>query len=139
MKTVMLFGTFDIFHAGHLSLLQQSRQLGDRVVVVAARDVNVEKVKACRPIHSEKERLKLLQHLTLVDEAVLGDIKDVYKIIRKMKPDVIALGYDQEAFVDKLKIKLIEFGLNTKIVRLKPYRTATHKSTKIKQQLLKTL
>lgn len=136
MKTVLLFGTFDLFHAGHLSLLKQAHKLGDRIVVVIARDVNVKKTKGQLPLHDEKERLELLKHIDLIDEAVLGDAKDVYKVIEKIKPDVIALGYDQVAFTDKLQAKLTEFKLVTKIVRLKPFQEKTKKSSKLKAHLL---
>lgn len=139
MKTVMIFGTFDLFHAGHFNLLKQAKKLGESLIVVVGRDANVKKIKGQLPVHSEKERLELLQHIDFVDAVVLGDKTDMYKKIKEIKPDVIALGYDQEVFVDKLQTKLDEFKLATKIVRLKPYKSSMYKSSKIKQHLLKTL
>lgn len=139
MKTVLLFGTFDLLHVGHLSFFKQGRKLGDRLVVVIARDVNVKKIKGQLPLHNEKERLELLKHIDLIDEALLGDPKDIYKVVKKIKPDVIALGYDQVAFTDKLQSKLTEFKLATKIVRLKPFQEKTKKSSKLKAHLMMSI
>lgn len=139
MKTVLLFGTFDLLHAGHLNLFKQARKLGDKVIVIVARDVNVKKIKGELPLNSEKERLELLQHLDLIDQAVLGSKTQVYGIIKKIKPNVIALGYDQAAFIDSLQIKLAAFKLNPKIVRLKPYQAGSKKSSRLKKQLLKSV
>ena len=139
MKTVMIFGTFDILHVGHLDLFKQAKKLGERLIVVVARDLNVKKVKKNGAINDEKERLELLQHVNLVDTAVLGGTKDVYRVIKQNKPDVIALGYDQKEFTDKLESKLKEFKFTTKIVRLKPYKAGTKKSGTIKSLLLKSL
>lgn len=135
----MIFGTFDILHLGHLDLFRQARKLGDYLIVVVARDVNVKKIKKNQAINNEKERLELLQHIDLVDKAIWGDTRDVYKVIRTYKPDVIALGYDQKEFTDTLKDKIKEFKLAAKVVRLKPYKAGTKKSGKIKSLLLKSL
>ena len=74
----------------------------------------------------------------LLSEEYIQDIREVEKlaqIIKKIKPDVIALGYDQIAFTDKLQEKIQEFGLNTKVVRLKSYKNGNHKSSKILKRL----
>ncbi|OGH64225.1 MAG: hypothetical protein A2821_04000 [Candidatus Magasanikbacteria bacterium RIFCSPHIGHO2_01_FULL_41_23] len=139
MKTVMVFGTFDILHVGHLDFFKQARKLGDYLLVVVARDVNVKKIKQNEAINNEKERLELLQHIDLIDKAIWGDTRDVYKVIRTYKPDVIALGYDQKEFTDTLKDKMKEFKLSTNVVRLKPYHAENKKSGKIKSILLKSL
>jgi len=139
MKTVLLFGTFDILHVGHLNVFKQAHKLGDRVVVIVGRDVNIKKIKGQAPVNSEKDRLELLKHIDLIDEAVLGAKDKVYELIKKINPDVIALGYDQQAYVDKLPAKLAEFKLKPKIVRLKPFQTKTKKSSKLKAKLLKSL
>lgn len=135
MRTVMIFGTFDLVHAGHLRLLQQARRLGDRLIVIVARDQTAARVKGEAPFHSERQRREILRHIDLVDEAILGDIKDVYKIVRQRRPEIIALGYDQRVFVAELKIRLKDWGLKTRLVRLKAYRPATFKTGKIKQYL----
>lgn len=135
MKTVMVFGTFDIVHAGHIRMFKQALKHGDRLVVVVARDVNVKKVKAASPLHTEQERYELLCHIDLVDKVILGHKIDPYGPIMKTKPDVVALGYDQKEYADKLSEKLAKRGLLPRVVRLKPYRKKNLKSSKIKKYI----
>lgn len=134
MKKVIVFGTFDIFHKGHESFLRQARKHGDFLIVVVGRDAVVEKVKGKKPKNNEKERLAKIKELGLADKVVLGHLRDMYFHIRKYKPDVIGLGYDQTAFVDKLKEKLLSYGLeDVKIVRLRAYKPDVYKSSKMKK------
>ena len=139
MKTVMLFGTFDIIHDGDFSLLRQASKLGDRLVVVIARDKTVLRIKKHLPLHSESERLQLLSHLDLIDDVMLGDVKDAYRVVRTEKPDIIALGYDQTIFVAELQETLTRTGLDTDIIRLKPYRPKRYKTHRLKDYLIKQL
>ncbi len=132
MKKVLVFGTFDIFHYGHLQLLKQAKKLGDQLTVVIARDENVIKIKKIKPYHTEKERMEIMKSLKMIDSAILGDKKDVYKVIKQEKPDVIALGYDQNVFVDKLENYLKKEKINSIIVRLKSYKEKRLKSHLIK-------
>ena len=133
----MVFGTFDIVHAGHIQMFKEGRKYGNNLVVVVARDVNVEKNKGYNPLHNEKERTNFLKHIRLVDRVVLGDKTDVYKVVKRIKPDVVALGYDQKIYVDHLK-EVVD-SLGTKIVKLPKYRTDKFKSSKIKQYLSKMI
>lgn len=135
MKTVMIFGTFDILHHGHLHLFEQAKKYGDRLVAVLARDKRVANIKGKKSFHTEQERKKFLEHIDYVDDVRLGDRQDVYKVIRTIRPDVICLGYDQQIFVDKLEEKIRTFGLQTSIVRLKPYKHRRYKTTAIKAYL----
>ncbi len=139
MKRVMLFGTFDILHAGHVYVFKEAKKRGDYVIAVVARDNRVKKIKGRISIHSEKERLEMLRHIDIIDKVILGDTNDVYKVIKKERPDIIVLGYDQNHFVDNLSQKIFEFGLSTKIIRLKPYRESTHKSGEIRKKILENL
>ena len=132
MKKVLVFGTFDVFHYGHLQLIKQAKKLGDHLTVVIARDENVIKIKKIKPYHTEKERMEIMESLKMIDSAILGDKKDVYKVIKQEKPDVIALGYDQNVFVDKLENYLKKEKINSIIVRLKPYKEKRLKSRLIK-------
>ncbi|MFA4830717.1 MAG: adenylyltransferase/cytidyltransferase family protein [Patescibacteria group bacterium] len=135
MKIVMIFGTFDIVHCGHLHMFREAKEYGGKLIAVVGRDANVEKVKGFLPIHNEKERLFLVENIKLVDQAVLGDKTDVYKVIEKFKPDIIALGYDQKMYVDELAEAITKFGLKTRIVKLKPYHENQYKSSKIKKYI----
>lgn len=94
MTTVMAQGTFDLLHLGHIHYLEKSAELGDRLVVVVARDSRVEKRKNL--IFSENERREILEALDVVDEAVLGVEGDIYETVEKIDPEVITLGYDQK-------------------------------------------
>lgn len=129
---VMTFGTFDHFHAGHEHYLVNAKKHGDEVITVIARDNTVKKIKGEFPDHTEQERKITLEETELADEVILGDLKDKYNVIRKHKPDVICLGYDQYAFTQQLQKLIISEGLNTKIVRLKPYHPNKFKSSLIR-------
>lgn len=129
---VIAFGTFDIFHKGHENFLTQAKKYGDFLTVVIGRDKIVKKIKGKLPRNNERIRRKKIQESGLADGVILGHLTDMYASIKKEKPDVIALGYDQTAFVDKLASQLLELGLkDVKIKRLKSYRPGIYKSSKI--------
>jgi len=129
MKKVLVFGTFDGLHPGHLSLFKQARQYGDYLIVVVARDSTVKKIKKRFPIRDEKERLRRVQECELVNEARLGYKDNPYQIIKEIKPEVICLGYDQKAFIKDLPKELKKMDLGTKIYRMKPYKPKKFHST----------
>ena len=129
MKKVMVFGTFDGLHMGHRSLFQQARKYGDYVIAVVARDSTVKKVKDHIPLEKQEERLRQVRDCPGIDEARLGYEDDQYRVIFEVKPDVICLGYDQRAFVDKLAEKIEKSGLHTKIYRMKPYQPGKYHSS----------
>jgi len=131
----MVFGTFDFLHKGHLNFLRQAKKYGDYLIVVVARDKTVEAVKKHKPFYNEKERKIALEKTFLADKVVLGELKDKYAVIKKFSPDIIALGYDQKYFVKNLVKKLWEFGLKTKIVRLKPFQPSIYKSSLLRKKI----
>ena len=126
-KKVMAFGTFDIFHKGHENYLRQAKRLGGQMIVVIARDKTVKLVKGKLPKQSENVRLKRVRESGLADKVILGNISDKYAVIRKQKPDIIALGYDQKNFIDSLAKTFPKI----KIVRLKSFKPSIYKSSKI--------
>jgi len=122
MKTVLAFGCFDILHVGHLEFLKRCKELGDRLVVVVARDSTIRKGKGREPFFDEEARRMLVESLDFVETAFLGNEDgeaEKYKVIGELKPDVIALGYDQQEAEEKLKQKLSEMGLKAEVVRVK--------------------
>lgn len=135
LTKVMTFGTFDVLHAGHEFYLRRAREMGDYLIVVVARDNTVQKVKGEAPYHDERERLNKVKELEIADKVVLGYEDDKYRVIRKYKPDIIALGHDQFAFTYKLKKLIIDENLDTKIVRMEAYEPGIYKSSLIKAQL----
>lgn len=118
----MVFGTFDGLHKGHLDFLKQAREYGDYLVAVVGREKNIIKLKG-KPQRNEQERLSDLRKCPLVDQALLGNEGDPYKIIEDMKPYVICLGYDQKHFADNLENELKKRNLNIKVYRMKRYKT----------------
>lgn len=150
--TVLLFGTFDLLHPGHENLFKQARRVAvtllrrgaptyigattkqsrPQIIAVIARDATVKKIKKRLPRYNEKQRQKNLKKTGWADKVILGGRGDKRQIIKKTKPDIICLGYDQRSFTADLKKKIREFRLNTKIVRLKPYQPKKYKSSKIK-------
>lgn len=127
---ILLFGTFDILHPGHQSLFQQARRYGDTIIAVIARDKTVKKLKKHSPYFREKQRQKNLQKTNWMDKVFLGDKKDYFKIIKKIKPNIICLGYDQKFFIKELKQKIGEWGLKIKIIRLSSFHPKKYKSSK---------
>lgn len=134
----MSFGTFDYLHAGHESYLNRASQLGDELIVVIARDRTASSIRGYQPDHSEKERLKTVEALPFVTKAVLGNHEDKYKVIRKHKPNVIALGYDQFVFTQQLNKLVFELKMDIEIIRLDPYQPEIYKSSIIKRSLKET-
>lgn len=137
MKKVLVTGTFDLLHPGHLRLFDDAKKYGEYLIVVVARDVNVERIKGIKPKYNEKERLKHVAELPIVDKAVLGSKNDWYKTIEAEKPDTICLGYDQQIDEAKLKFDLEERGISPRIVRLSAYKPHIYKSSKLKEKLNK--
>ena len=147
MTKILVFGTFDGLHEGHLDFFKQAKKYGDYLVVVVGRDSTVLKVKKRLPKFNENERLKSV--LTnqppprgatgvpvgpareLVSEAKLGNEgNNPYKIIKEINPDIICLGYDQTHFTEKLAQKLQEMGLShIEIKRLNAYKPKIYHSS----------
>ena len=97
----MAQGTFDILHPGHIYYLEKSAELGEKLVVVVARD---SRVKDRKDIYfDEKERKRMLEALEAVDKAVLGSEGDIYSTVRQVDPDVITIGYDQDHSIDEVR------------------------------------
>lgn len=128
MKTVMAFGTFDLLHPGHINFLNQAKKHGNLIVIIA-RDSTVKQVKGKIPHNTEKQRQKAVLGLNLAHRAVLGGKRDKYAVIKKYRPEIIALGYDQNYFTDGLKEKF----KNIKIIRLKAFKPKKYKTSIIKK------
>lgn len=131
-RKIIAFGTFDVFHPGHRSYLKQAKKLGDFLIVVVARDKNVLRIKNKKVLNKEQKRLEEIKKIKIADEVVLGNLKDKYAVIKKYKPDIIALGYDQAVDLKELKNKLKDFNLKSKIIRLKSHKPEVYKSSKLK-------
>ena len=115
---VMTGGAFDIIHPGHIETLQKAKALGDALVVSVARDSTYERNKKRKPQHSEILRRELVSALRMVDAAVLGSETDIFATVLLLKPDIIALGYDQSHSDAKISVEIQRHGLSAKVVRL---------------------
>jgi len=117
----MATGTFDLLHMGHIYYLKEAKKLGDKLAVVVATDSTVRNLKH-EPINPEKIRLNLIKEIKVVDEAYLGREDDMYEIVKEIKPDIIALGYDQLHDENNIKSELKKRKIDSKVVRISEYK-----------------
>jgi|TARA_B110000467_G_scaffold16570_1_gene14537 FAD synthetase len=111
MVRVMAVGVFDLLHAGHLHYVEQAKSLGDELVVVVAHDDTVRKQKH-EPVTNQDLRRRMIEALKPVDKAIIGNppSEPIFDILEIIKPDIIALGYDQKHSRDSIKKGLDENG-----------------------------
>jgi FAD synthetase len=134
MKRVMVFGVFDLLHPGHISFFKQAKKLGNFLIVSVARDSVVKKIKGKKPIFNEKKRVAHVKQLKVAKKVVLGGTSDPWPHIKKEKPDIIALGYDQDSFVGNLPAQLRKHRLKTRVVRLKSFQPEIFKSKLLRKK-----
>mgnify|MGYP001372552850 FL=1 len=118
MVRVMAVGVFDLLHAGHLHYVEQAKSLGDELIVVVAHDDTVRKQKH-EPVTNQDLRRRMVMGLKPVDKVIVGNPPSVpiFDILEVVKPDVIALGYDQKHSRDSIKKGLEENGWENVEVR----------------------
>ena len=118
IRVVLAGGVFDIIHPGHLHTLRAAKALGNVLIVVIATDSTAQKMKNRIPLHNMELRREMVSSLSMVDYAMVGYEGDIFKTVKLVKPDIIALGYDQihqEKFiVDGCK----KIGVDVSIARL---------------------
>ena len=103
MKRVLIFGTFDGFHAGHQFVIEEAAKKGTELVAAVARDAHVRTLKQKEPRNTEQARLARVLESPLVSHAVLSDEElGSYHVLSEVQPDLIALGHDQFALRDDL-------------------------------------
>jgi FAD synthetase len=140
-KVVLASGVFDLLHLGHVRFLEEAKRAGGKnakLIVIIARDSTVEETKGKKPIMSEAQRSALVESLKVVNEAVLGyENLDIGEVIEKIKPDVIALGYDQAEMEREVKDYVDKHKLPVQIVRIGKFgENALDSSSKIKQKII---
>ncbi len=143
-KVVLASGVFDLLHLGHVRFLEAAKKAGGpkaKLIVIVARDSTVEKTKGRKPIMSEEQRCALVESLRVVDESILGyEDFDIGEVIGKVKPDVIALGYDQKDMEMDVKTYIAKHELPVKVVRIGKFtENALDSSSKIKQKIIDKL
>ena len=128
-KIVLAGGVFDIIHPGHINTLNAAKKLGDVLVVVVATDKTAVKMKKREPLHNAQLRQELVSSLNMVDLCIIGDEEDIFKTVDLVKPQIIALGYDQihqEKFITEGCKKI---NLDVEVARLESPRPETSSSS----------
>ncbi|HXW69455.1 MAG TPA: adenylyltransferase/cytidyltransferase family protein [Dissulfurispiraceae bacterium] len=130
-KKVVCAGTFDHFHPGHRDFLRQAKTLGEVLTVIVARDETVRRIKGFLPTHCEQVRKRNVEESGIPELVILGNLDtDLFQIIQELKPDVIALGYDQRVSEEEI---LKRFPSCT-IVRLISFEPDQYKSSFYRQR-----
>ena len=125
---VLCFGTFDILHPGHVFFLREAKKYGELSVVVAL-DETVMKVKGKAPRFSQEQRKANLEKLGIAGKVVLGNPGDKLKVVEDIRPDIICLGYDQQAFTKNLQAELLKRNIHCRIIRLPAFEPHKYKSS----------
>ena len=141
---VLASGVFDLLHLGHVRFLEEAKRAGGKnaeLVVIIARDSTVEKTKGRKPIMSEDQRCALVESLKVVDKTVLGyENLDIGEVIENIKPDVIALGYDQEEMASEVQSYVANHKVKVKLLRIGKFgENSLDSSSKIKQKIIDKL
>lgn len=104
MIRVVTFGTFDVFHIGHLRILERAKSMGDVLLVGVSTDqMNLDK-KGCLPVYSEQERMEIIQSLRCVDTVFREEslaLKRSY--LQEKKADVLVMGDDWAGKFDEFQ------------------------------------
>src|SRR4030043_2296587 len=138
---VLASGVFDLLHLGHVKFLEEAKKTGGKgaeLIVIIARDSTVEETKGRKLIMSENQRRALVESLKVLDEAVLGfENFDIGDVIERIKPDVIALGYDQVDMEQRVRKYVNDHKINVKVVRIGKFEEdAIDSSSKIRQKII---
>jgi FAD synthetase len=140
-KVVLASGVFDLLHLGHVKFLEEAKKAGGKnaeLIVIVARDSTVQDTKRRKPIMPESQRRALVESLRVVDAAVLGlEDFDIGDVIERVKPDVIALGYDQVGMERRVREYVNKHGLSVKVVRLGKFENdELSSSSKIREKIV---
>jgi len=119
MTTLLAFGMFDRLHPGHRAFLERAAALGDRLVVAVARDEHVRALKRKEPRQGVETRRAIVADIPCVSEAILSDeTLGTYAVLDRVRPDVIALGYDQFGLEADLRRHFAERGIDIPLARI---------------------
>lgn len=139
--TVLASGVFDLLHYGHIRFLEEAKRQGgpdSRLMVIIARDETVKRMKGKAPIIPEDQRRALVEALNVVDEALLGyEEMNLDAVIEKIKPDIIAVGHDQDDIERQTRRIVEKRGLNLRIVKIGRFgKEDLNSSSKIKGKIV---
>ncbi len=121
-KRVVVFGIFDGVHEGHRALFRQAKEKGDELIVLVGRDEMCRALKNKTPRYDERKRAELVRQEQWVDDAALGDEDlSTYRVVLKLKPDVVCFGYDQKNLREDFERWAEETGVEIETVTLEPF------------------
>lgn len=140
-KIVLASGVFDLLHFAHVKYLEEAKKTGGpnaELVVIIARDSTVEKRRGEKPIIPENQRVALVDSLKIVDKAILGyEDFNIEKVMEKVKPDVIALGYNRADIEQSVEDFVKKRGLKIEVVKIGKFgEDELDSSSKIKQKII---
>ena len=140
-RVVLASGNFDLLHLGHVKYLEEAKEAGGenaKLIVIVARDSTIKKMKGRNPVMPEDQRRSLVESLKVVDEAILGyEELDIGKVLEKIRPDIIAVGHDQDKIEGSVRKALAEKKLNIQVVKIGKFgKEELNSSSKIKRKLI---
>lgn len=123
MRKVMVFGVFDRLHDGHRHFLRQARTEGDWLVAVVTQDHIVHELKGYMPEEHVGDRMEMLHREGLADQIIEGDLElGTWDVLRVYRPNVIALGYDQEALRTEIEATVGQWNWSLEILAMQPHK-----------------
>ena len=135
LRVVLVGGVFDLIHPGHIHTLKAAKSHGHVLVVVVARTSTAMTINKERKIyHNENMRRELVSSLSFVDLAIIGKEGTLYDTVEYVRPDIIALGYDQTHSEKDVAYNCQTRNLNVRVIRLNTPMPRT-KSSNIKNEL----
>lgn len=135
---VLVGGVFDLLHVGHIHFLTEAKKMGDELIVIVAHDETVKRLKGRPPVNPMEDRAELLRALKPVDEVYIGAPEEIsYELVRRINPDVIVLGPDQDFDINEMKCRLREHGINAEVIKIPYlYREDVAKTSKIIERII---
>lgn len=139
-KIVLAGGCFDIIHVGHVEFLKKAKEKGTVLFILLESDEKVKQIKGKnRPIHTQKERAKVLSVLEMVDYVILlpylAENKDYDNLVMQLKPDIIATTKaDRYKIHKERQAKLLNAQVLDVIERL-PNKSTNLLALKLSQEL----
>lgn len=131
---VFVAGSFDIIHPGHIEFLKWASSLGNKLIVAVARDSNYRRFKGYSPVFNEDERTRVVEAIRYVYKAIIGSDRDLFESVVNVKPNVLALGYDQPDpgdILNELKMR----GLEDIVIVKMPKKIEEYSSSMIKSRV----
>ncbi|MGC8582296.1 MAG: DUF357 domain-containing protein [Thermoproteus sp.] len=136
-KKVLIAGTFELLHPGHISYMEQAWRLG-RVVAVVSRDTNAAKIKGRSISVPAENRARVVSSIYYVHKARIGYEDDMLRVVEEERPDVVLLGANQPFDERSLAEKFRRRGIEAQILRAEPYECDLCSTTKIINKILET-